>query len=389
MQRGSIKRHGKWWVLKYRADVLENGSKVRRDLYKKLAPFDRDHQPKADGSAPQKVQALAELELAPLNAGQHQAYSGDSVRSFLETFLTTGQGGRGRELNPTTKRSYKAMYAILKDFIPEIELRQMRTPHIDKMLRDIAIADVAEGGERRAQTTYANLKAFLSSAFRYAVRHGLVDTNPVRDAAIPEGNPSDTHAYTLKEVHRFMHVLSEPVSRALVMVAMFTGLRSEELKGLRWEDYDKEAGVLNVKRAVVHGHLVSVKTDASQAPVAVVGMVGNVLAEHLKHNSGDGYIFHGDTGKPLVIENLVRRSIIPTLSAANVEWHGFHAFRRGIGTYLETELAIPREAVKRILRHSVNDVTGKSYIKSNVEESRKALKRVEKEFLKLKPKLKL
>jgi integrase len=392
MQQGSIKKHGKWWTLKYRCYVLQNGVKVRRDSYKKLAPVDRDHQAKPDGSAPEKVKALAALELAPLNAGVHQTYSGDTVKTFLETFLAKGQGGRGRDLNPTTRTSYKAMYAILKDFIPEsLEVRQVRTPHIDKLLRDVAIDDVSEDGERRAQTSYANLKGFLSSAFRYAVRHGLVDSNPVRDAAIPQGLDADTHAYTLKEVHKFMQVLDEPVSRALIMVAVFTGLRTEEIKGLKWADYEKtpEGYILNIQRAVVRGQLVEVKTDASKAPVAVIKTVEKVLAAHLAQNSGDGYIFHGDTGNPLVIENLVRRSVRPTLAAANVEWHGFHAFRRGIGSILEIDLGYTREAVKRILRHSVEDVTGKHYIKSDVKESRAALERVEKDFLKLKPKLKL
>ena len=341
----------------------------------------RDHQAKPDGSAPEKVKALAALELAPLNAGVHQTYSGDTVKTFLETFLAQGQGGRGRDLNPTTRASYKAQYDILKDFIPDgLEVRQVRTPHIDKLLRDVAIDDLSEDGERRAQTSYANLKGFLSSAFRYALRHGFTDSNPVRDAAIPQGLDADTHAYTLKEVHKFMQVLDEPVSRALIMVAMFTGLRTEEIKGLKWSDYQKtpEGYVLNIERAVVRGKLVEVKTDSSKAPVAVIKTVERVLAAHLAKNSGDGYIFHGDTGKPLVTENLVRRSIRPTLAAAKVEWHGFHAFRRGIGTILEIDV-----------RHSVEDVTGKHYIKSDVREGRAALERVEKDFLKLKPKLKL
>jgi integrase len=384
MQTGSIKKHGKWWTLKYRTNVLVNGVAQRKDVYKKLARVDRDHQPKPDGSAPEKVKALANLELAPLNAGQAQVYSGDTVDSFLLAFLKKGEGGRGRALNNTTKLSYKTMYRLAKDFLPKIELRQVRTPHIDKLLRDIAAAD---GADRRAQSVYANLKNFLSSAFRYAVRHGLVDSNPVRDVAIPQGNPSDTHAYTLKEVYQYMHVLTDHTSRALVMVAMFTGLRTEEIKGLRWEDYDGE--VLNIRRAVAHGKLLTVKTDASQAPVPVIGVVKKVLADHLKLNSGDGYIFHGDTGNPLVIENLVRRSIIPTLSKANVDWHGFHAFRRGLGTYLEVNLKLSREFVKRILRHSTTDVTGRHYIKTDVEQNRKELERVEKDFLKLKPKLKL
>jgi hypothetical protein len=41
------------------------------------------------------------------------------------------------------------------------------------------------------------------------------------------------------------------------------------------------------------------------------------------------------------------------------------------------------------MRHAVKDVTGKHYIKPSLERNREALELVEKEFLKLKPRLKL
>src|SRR2546426_1053181 len=64
MQRGAIKKHGKFWVLKYREDVLQNGVRVRKEVYKKLAPANsREYQTK------ESVQKLADVILAPLNAG--------------------------------------------------------------------------------------------------------------------------------------------------------------------------------------------------------------------------------------------------------------------------------------------------------------------------------
>jgi len=116
--------------------------------------------------------------------------------------------------------------------------------------------------------------------------------------------------------------------------------------------------------------------------------VKKVLADHLKRNTGDGYIFHGETGNPLVVENHTRRILRPELDAAKVEWHGLHGFRRGLATILHS-LDVSELTIKHILRHSTKDVTIKSYIKSNDATSRKALELVEKEFLKLKPKLKL
>lgn len=375
MQAGSIKAHGKWWVLKYYADVLKDGVKFRKSLYKKLARLDREHQPKADGSAPEKVQALAALELAPLNAGLRQPHSLDSFKSFLETFLAKGVGGKGRELNPTTRQSYRMMYALAKPFVPDIELRLVRTPTIHKLLHDVAAAD---GADRRAQSAYNNLKNFLSSACRYAVQHDLLEYNPVRDAAVPQGNTADTHACTLKEVHAILQALTNPVSRALVTVAFFTGLRSEELKGLRWEDYNGK--VLQIRRGVVYGKVVGPKTDSSKAPVAVVGIVRKTL-ERLPRGDG-GYIF------PVQIDHMGQRQITTELTTAGIEWHGWHAFRRGLATHLES-LAVGREKIKLILRHSTTDVASKHYIKSNPEENRKALELVERDFLALKPKVKL
>src|SRR5260370_25273541 len=96
MQKGAIRKHGKFWQLKYRGYVLKDGVRVRKDLYADLAPIDREHQTETS------VRALADVILAPLNAGTHQATSVDSVKSFLESFLTKGEGGRGHKLRQST-----------------------------------------------------------------------------------------------------------------------------------------------------------------------------------------------------------------------------------------------------------------------------------------------
>jgi len=373
MQRGSIIKWGSSWRLKYRETVLENGVKVRKDVYKNLAPVDREHQTK------ESVQPLADLILAPLNAETRGPQSVDSLQSFLETFLTTGEGGRGRKLRSKTISSYQDMFRLVKPHLPVTELRRVRTPDVDRILRRLAESD---GENLRAHTVYRNAKNFLSSAFRYAVRHGLVDFNPVRDAAAPEGNESDTYAYSLPEVHAIMQALEKPMAKAIVMVATFTGLRMSEVKGLRWEDYDGE--VLNIRRAIVDGEVVEGKTKASKAPVPVVEIVKKVLAEHLRNNSGDGYIFHGETGEPVIEGNLARRDIVPLLEKARIEWHAFHSFRRGLATILHDE-GVAELTIKHILRHSISasDVTGKHYIKPSLERSREALEQVEKQYLKI------
>ncbi len=375
MQRGAIRKHGKWWMLKYREDVLENGIKVRKTRNKKLAPFSREYQTE------QSVRALADVILAPMNAGTHQVTSVDSLKSFLESFLTKGEGGRGHKLRPSTIGGYEDMYKLAKPYLPDMELRKIRTPDINQIMRAVAAGD--ENGERRAQTVYYNLKNFLSSAFRYAVGHGLVDSNPVRDAIIPQGADSDTYAYSLEEIHQIMEAVQKPMAKAAIMTATFTGLRMSEIKGLRWEDYDGD--VLNVRRGVVAGIVGDTKTKTSKAPIPIVNTLKKVLAVHLRNNSGDGYIFHGETGKPIRFENLARRDIIPKLTSKKVEWHGLHACRRGLSTILHDK-GVDVLVVKHILRQSVEGVAEKHYIKPSLKRMRKALELVEEQYLKIQKK---
>jgi integrase len=372
MQRGSIKKHGKFWVLKYREDVLENGVRVRKDAYKKLAPISRQHQTK------ESVQALADVALAPVNVADRPVLSADSVQSFLETFLTKNEGGRGHKLRPKTVQSYKDMFRLAKAHLPNMELRKVRTPDINQIMRAVAAQD---GTNRRSQTAYYNLKNFLSSAFRYAVGHGLIDSNPVRDAIIPQGEDSNTHAYTLAEVHEIVEAVEKPMAKAIVMVATLTGLRMSEIKGLRWEDYDGE--VLNVRQGVVMGIVGDTKTKTSKAPVPVVKTLKKVLKAHLKSNSGDGYIFHGDTGEPVVFENMARRDITPILDAKKIAWHGLHACRRGLASILHAK-GVDTLVVKHILRQSTEGVAETHYIKPSLERMRKALELVEQDYLKIK-----
>lgn len=377
MQKGSIRRNGNWWIWKGREKVLVNGHTVWKDVYRKLAPVDRQHQTK------ESVQRLADIEAMKLNATASTALSGDSFSTYLENFITAGIGGRGNPLNPTTIRSYRVMYKLMLPYIGGLELRKVRTPDINKIFEQVRRDSGPEG---RAHTVYRNLKHFLNSAFRRAIAQGLVEFNPVRDSISITGNPIDTHKTTLRETKATVGALSKGktksaiVGKNAVMIAAFTGLRVEEILGLKWEDYD--GNVLDVKRAVVHGQILETKTLHSKAPIPVIGLVQETLAEHRKVNSGVGFIFHDGKGKQLYgFGNLVR-DIKQTLAKSNVQWFGWHGFRRGLNVALKKE-GVDFETRQNIMRHAPEGVTDRHYSEPDIEEMRKALEKVEAAYKRL------
>lgn len=84
---------------------------------------------------------------------------------------------------------------------------------------------------------------------------------------------------------------------------------------------------------------------------------------------------------PLSPANILRDAILPALEKKKIEWHGFHAFRRGLATNLRS-LNVDDLTISEILRHSDVSVTRNSYIKRVDEKSVAAMDRLDAEVRK-------
>lgn len=368
MQKGQIVQVGNCWMLRYYEPVVENGRVVKRQRTRKLTlnPEVRDEDKAA--------RAAADLILAPINAQTARPESRQALATFLEHVYLPHVKETKR---PSTHRSYTVMWLLVKPHLNGLQLREARTSDIDDLLR------AATGDKKRAHTTHRNLKNFLSAAFRWAIRKNVVTTNPVREAEIPRGKPAGQRAaYTLEEIQAMVHVLPEP-ARTIVTVAGLTGLRSSEIKGLRWEDFAGDE--LFVQRSVWQGHILETKTLASKAAVPVLHIVRRSLEAHRKRTPDAGFIFAGSTGKPLRIENVLRRDMRPILDKHGIEWKGWHGFRRGLASNLN-QLGADAKTIQAILRHSELSTTMDIYVQPVPKESHAAMKKLERAFSKSKRK---
>jgi integrase len=154
-------------------------------------------------------------------------------------------------------------------------------------------------------------------------------------------------------------MLEEP-AQTVALTAALTGLRKSELLGLRWQDYDGQQ--LTVKRSRWNGIENEPKTRRSRSPIPVVRQLRDALEAH-RLRAGqlaqpDLPIFQAGNGKPLNLDNLARRVITPVS-----QWHGWHAFRRGLATNLH-DLGVDDKTIQTILRHSNIGITQNIYIKS-------------------------
>ena len=168
----------------------------------------------------------------------------------------------------------------------------------------------------------------------------------------------------------------QPKASAAVGLIFFAGLRPGEARGVRWEDLDGRR--LHVHQSVWHTHATSPKTLESEKSVPVIEPLASILADlrELDKNPGSGPILRGLSGKPLDLNNLPARIVIPTLKEAGIEWHGWYALRRGVATAISA-LSKGSLAAKGLLRHSSVSTTERHYIKDVPESTLHAMKQLE------------
>jgi integrase len=362
-QEGYLYRKGSLWLLRYYDSEFATDGSVRRvQKTKKLANFGLE--------CPNKTAArdLAREFLESINLARNTPESTMTLIRFTEDrYLPFVE----QHKRISTFRGYRNMW------------RRYLEPRCDNMLREFRTVD----GERLLQsiakehkltcTTLAHIKAFLSGVFRFAKRQGVINSeNPMRDVVLPKGKPpGETHAYSLEDIAHMLDVLPEPAA-TIVAAAAFTGARKGEVRGFLWENYD---GVqIRISQSFWRGHALEPKTRKSKAPVPVTAQLAQRLELHrsLSGNPANGFMFQSPTGKPFNMDALSRDVIVPLATKAGVQWHGWHAFRRGLATNLY-RLGVPDKIIQRILRHANVAVTQNCYIKAVDSDAAAAMQQFE------------
>jgi integrase len=260
-------------------------------------------------------------------------------------------------------------------------LRDFRTPDAQAMLDEIARLN-----PEMHKATLHKLKSILSAIFKLAVQQDYRSgPNPIRETTLPKApEPQETHAYDLRTIQEILDLVPEKV-RPIVALAAYAGLSRSEIQGLLWEGL--KGPDLTILSSVVAGKRGEPKTRARRDTVPLIEPLRHMLEMHrLKlGNPRSGVVFPTATGSPVCLHNLYEDYIKPVLGRCAhcgvaearhglreheydrdpslPQWHGWHAFRRGLATNLHA-LGVDDKTIQRILRHSNVSITQKCYIKT-------------------------
>jgi integrase len=276
------------------------------------------------------------------------------------------------------ERSTVAQYRqhVDKHIKPRIgweKLAKLTTPRVNKF-RDDLLADLSRP---MAKKVLASLKAML----RDAKRRGNVAQNVALDVSITADKRGKrklkvgVNIPTTDEIKRIIHAASGK-SRPFLLTAIFTGLRSSELRGLRWQDIDLKAGVLHIhQRADRYNVIGKPKSESGDRTIPLGPLVQNALKEwQLACPSGaHSLVFPNGAGNIENHGNIVQRILWPVQLAAGVvnsegkaKYTGLHALRHFYASWCinrknDGGLGLPMKTVQERLGHSSIVMTSDIY----------------------------
>lgn len=199
------------------------------------------------------------------------------------------------------------------------------------------------------------LKSILEEA---ADRYGF--DNPYKNIKPLRLQRSHVEPFSLAEVNRIIETVREDY-RNYYTVRFYSGMRTGEIDGLRWEFVDFERRSISVRQTLVGGKVEYTKTDGSQRDIPMLGPVYDALkAQFEATGQFRGYVFCNTEGNPLDHNNVTKRVWYPLLRYLELKKRRPYQTRHTAATLLLAAGENP-EWVARFLGHASTEMLFKVY----------------------------
>jgi integrase len=306
-----------------------------------------------------------------VRAGMHTAASKSiTVKQAAEDWIKS-VALEGREAS--TLAQYRQHAKHITDRIGNYKLAKLTTPRLNTF-RDDLLTTMSRPMARKVTSS-------LKSLLRDAQGRGNVAQNVA--LAVKKIDADKRGEYQLKigvdiptadEIKAIL-AAAGPRMRPLLVTAIFTGLRSSELRGLRWSDVDLKHGELHVhQRADRYGVIGEPKSAAGHRTVPLGPMVRNVLREwKLACPKGEHNLVFPTPSGGIALHNNVVRALMAAVRAAGLitangepKYTGPHALRHFFASWCINPLdrggqGLAPKVVQQLLGHSTLAMTVDTY----------------------------
>ncbi len=352
-----------------------------------------------------QADAFAATATVEVREGVHVADSASVTVEKAGQFWIKSGGAAGLELSSINQRKRHLKFHI-NPMIGQTLLSRLNVPAV----RDFEDRLREEG---RSPAMVKKVLGSLGSILADAQERGLAMRNPVREMRVRrkgDKRHEGRHRARLRvgediPAREEIKVIVASLAgrwRPLLLTAIFTGLRSSELRGLRWADLDIDGKAVSVRqRADEFGEIGRPKSEAGERRIPIPPIVINALKEWKLGYSrptigkdGEGksiyedarpehLIFANGAGKVESHANIINRGLVPAMIAAGVtidagdrdeegnpilkaKYTGLHALRHFYASWLinrpqDGGLGLPLKIVQERMGHASITMTADTY----------------------------
>jgi integrase len=305
-----------------------------------------------------RAQALRELREHGRVTVKEPTY-GLTVAESARSFLAGARDGtirdkKGRPYKPSTVRGYERGLARVTDALG------------DKRLADLTRLDVQRFVDRlqregHAASTVRNTLDPLRALCRRALSWEQITTNPTAGVDVPHDRRDEMRIASREEATQLLDALPED-ERPFWATAVYAGLRSGELRALRWTDVDLDERVIKVRRTWDDGgEEVEAKSQGSKRTVPVVPRLAKLLDAHRQRTgrSGRDLVFGRTVAAPLE-RSTIRRRALAAWEDAGLDPITVHQCRHTCASFLIAS-GLNAKAISAVLGHASIAITFDRY----------------------------
>jgi integrase len=298
------------------------------------------------GTTAKQARDLLTVRLGEVRAGTYvnprdlEDDRGPTFEEFTKRFLREHPGERRSDHYP------KVVKRILPYF-EDVPIREISRSDLDRFRVRLLTEPVPKLGRPLSTTSVLKILRTLHRVLKVAVRWGVIETNPAVEMQKPPARKHKTRFLTPEEFQK-VEAAALDWLRPMLRMAVTTGMRLKEVVGLRWEDVDRNAGVIHVNE--------DSKTGTRVVPMSVT--VRQILASQVRHVvspmvfvKSDGTDYTSGAARTWISQATKR-----AMRKAGIEDASFHTLRHTAAAWMVQEGATLFE-VQNVLGHSTPVMT--------------------------------
>lgn len=336
---GCLLEKGKGWAIRWRElEIAPDGTTRRVLRYETLGQMSR-----------RKASDILAQKMAAVSSKKEPTRSRVTFRTLANEWQTT--------VLPMYKHSTQKhrRFMLKKHLLPRFG---------DKALSELTRQEIQMYVAHLTQEGYApksidHIHDVLSAVLRTAVKWGHLQDNPARGVDLPKlKTVRPKWALTPPQAAALLKALP-PLARAMVGLAILSGLRRGELFALRWQDIDEHTRVLTVREAVYDGTFGTPKTEAGLRQIPLSDLAMELIGEWKQRTpktEREALVFSTRTGKSISPNNVLRRAIFPACEALGLPHATWLTFRRTYSSWSHDK-GVPGKVIAQLMGHANVDTT--------------------------------